>query len=250
LLAKDATTSPSFDVTDVLRDGLPVREGDCVVGLHACGELGDSMVISVARSRASLVLVGCCLQKRRALSRRPLSASPHLETWVSHALELPRSLLGLSNLTAREEGVEASREDNLAGRQRRLALHRLLSANAPRPLRLGAEIEGLNRRAAQGDFASLVRRAFALRARPLPSAEAIAEASSWARVHHARQRRLSLPRVMLARVLETFVLLDRARYLEERGFAVALGTLFSPDVSARNLALVAKPDASFFRHAR
>src|SRR6202035_3501259 len=39
---------PSFVVTDVLRDGLTPRPGDCFVGLHACGELGDAMVTSVA----------------------------------------------------------------------------------------------------------------------------------------------------------------------------------------------------------
>ena len=68
---------PSFVVTDVLRDGLTPRPGDCFVGLHACGELGDAMVTSVAAAPGtSLALVGCCLQKRRALSRRPLSPLP------------------------------------------------------------------------------------------------------------------------------------------------------------------------------
>jgi len=234
-----AAASPSFAVTDVLRDGLPLEAGDCVIGLHACGELGDAMVESAVRSRASIALVGCCLQKRRALSRRPLCPAPSGEASLDAALDLPRDLLGLSNLTARDDGVEATRAENLAGRERRLALHRLLSGDGSAPLRLGAEIEGLNRRAAQADLASLVRRAFVLRGRPAPSAEAIEHAASWARAHHARQRRLSLPRAMLARVLEVMVLFDRARYLEERGFDVAFGTLFPAAVSARNLALVA-----------
>ena len=43
---------------------------------------------------------------------------------------------------------------------------------------------------------------------------------------------------MLARVLEVFVLLDRAVYLEERGFTVSVGTAFASSVSARNLGLV------------
>lgn len=234
-----AAASPSFAVTDVLRDGLPLEPGDCVIGLHACGELGDAMVESAARSRASIALVGCCLQKRRALSRRPLCPAPGGDGSLDAALDLPRDLLGLSNLTARDDGVEATRSENLAGRERRLALHRLLSGDGTAPLRLGAEIEGLNRRAAQADLASLVRRAFVLRGRPAPSAEAIEHAASWARAHHARQRRLSLPRAMLARVLEVMVLFDRAHYLETRGFDVAFGTLFPAAVSARNLALVA-----------
>ncbi|HSO32387.1 MAG TPA: methyltransferase [Labilithrix sp.] len=229
-LSSPSSSPPSFAVTDVLRDGLALDASDCVIGLHACGELGDAMVESVARAGASLALVGCCLQKRRSPSRRPLCDG--------FDLDLPKSLLGLSNLTARDDGVEATRSENLAARERRLALHRLLAAEVGE-LRLGAEIEGLNRRAAHRDLDVLVARAFAVRGLPSPSATVIREAESWAASHHARARRLALPRALLARPLEVFVLLDRARYLEARGFEVDLLTLFPPAVSARNLALVA-----------
>jgi SAM-dependent methyltransferase len=227
--------SPTFAVSDVLRDGLTLSAGDCVIGLHACGELGDMMVTSVARSPgAMLALVGCCLQKRRQTSRRPL---------CDHAsrasLDLRRGLLGLSNLSARDDGVEASRVENLAARERRLALNRLLSEGG-QPLRLGAELAGLNRRVAQRDLSHLVERAFELRGRPTPPRKAVDEAASWARREHARARRLSLPRAMLARVLEVYVLLDRAAYLEQHGFLVEVGELFPMAVSARNLALVAR----------
>jgi SAM-dependent methyltransferase len=229
--------SPTFAVSDVLRDGLTLSAGDCVIGLHACGELGDLMVASVARSPGTmLALVGCCLQKRRQGSRRPLCGDG-----PDGSLDLPRGLLGLSNLAASDEGVEASRVDNLAARERRLALNRLLSEGGE-PLRLGAELAGLNRRAAQGDLSHLVERAFELRGRPTPPRTAIDEAASWARREHSRARRLSLPRAMLARVLEVYVLLDRASYLEEHGFAVEVGALFPMTVSARNLALVARQD--------
>ena len=227
--------SPTFAVTDVLCDGLSVSTGDCVIGLHACGELGDVMVTSVAGSRGvALALVGCCLQKRRQASRRPLCAVEGL----GDRLDLPRDLLGLSNLTARDDGVEASRTRNLAARERRLALHRLLSEGGE-ALRFGAEIEGLNRRTSQRDLSHLVARAFALRGRAAPSQKAIDEAAAWAHGEHARARRFSLPRAMLSRVLEVYVLLDRAAYLEGHGFAVEVGVLFPAIVSARNLALVA-----------
>jgi hypothetical protein len=229
--------SPAFAVTDVLRDGLSVSTGDCVIGLHACGELGDVMVTSVAPvPGVTLALVGCCLQKRRQTTRAPLCAV----AGVDDRLALPRALLGLSNLAASDEGVEASRAANLAGRERRLALHRLLS-NAGEPLRFGAEIEGLNRRVAQRDLSQLVARAFALRGRPPPSPKSIDEAALWARGEHARARRLSLPRAMLARVLEVYVLLDRAAFLRAHGFSVEVGTLFPATISARNLALLARP---------
>jgi SAM-dependent methyltransferase len=235
-----STATPSFAVTDVLRDGLSLGARDCVIGLHACGELGDVMVESAARSGASIALVGCCLQKRRAASRAPLSA---LAPLPASALELPRDILGLSNLTARDDGVEATRAENLAGRERRLALHRLLE-QAGEQLPLGAEIRGLNRRAAHGELATLVARAFAARRQPPPSAAAIAEAATWARVQHAEMRRLSLPRGILARVLEVLVLADRARHLEAHGRDVTIGLIFPASVSPRNLVLVSTATSS------
>lgn len=255
-----STASPSFAVTDVLREGLNLSAADCVIGLHACGELGDAMVESAAASGAALALVGCCLQKRRASSRALLCADvdgearngdgSNREARYAEALRLPRDLLGLSNLTARDDGVEASRAANLAGRERRVALHRLLCIDGASGLRLGAEIEGLNRRAAHRDLATLAARAFAIRGRAVPSSVAIEEAAAWSRVEHARVRRLSLPRALLARVLEVLVLLDRARYLEGHGRDVTIGLLFPANVSARNLVLASPSRVSHARAGR
>lgn len=224
----------SFAVSDVLAGGLALTARDCAVGLHACGELGDAMIEAAADAGAAVALIGCCLQKRRAASRAVLGAG--LAEEERRALDLPRSILGLSNLTARDEGVEASRAENLVARERRLALHCLLS-EAGVDLDLGAEIEGLNRRAAHGPLEALVARAFARRALAAPPANAVDRAARWAAAHHARMRRLALPRARLARLLEVFVVLDRARHLESHGYRVQVDVLFPPAVSARNIAL-------------
>lgn len=229
-LSTDAKAT--FAVTDVLGEGLPVERDDCLVGLHACGALGDTMVDAAARAGASLALVACCPQKQSTSARRAFVRTR------GEALDFPTRLLGLGNLTARADGVEASRRANLAARERRLALHRLLE-DARGPLRFGAEMDGLNRRAAHADLPTLVARAFARRGATPPSAAEVERAATWARVQHARVRRLSLPRSMLARVIEVFVLVDRAAHLEAHGRTVQIGTLFPPDVSARNLLLLA-----------
>lgn len=226
---------PEFEVSDVLADGIPVEPGDCVVGLHACGELGDAMVAAVCAQRGhALALVGCCLQKRRADERRPLTAR-----WADdERLVLPKEMLGLSNLVACKRGVECSRSENLEGRGRRLALHHLLEARVGR-LPLGAEIAGLNRRAAHLILPELARRACSVRGLPLPSGREISEAERWAKHAYARVRRFALPRNLLGRVLEVFALFDRACFLHSRGFEVQVGTLFPASVSPRNLALLA-----------
>jgi hypothetical protein len=57
--------------------------------------------------------------------------------------------------------------------------------------------------------------------------------------HYAVIRRLSLPRSMLARLIEVLVSLDRAVHLEERGLTVAVATLFERAVSPRNIGIFA-----------
>lgn len=225
----------SFVDVDVLSSGLDLKEGDCALGLHACGELGDAMVVGVAERARSLVLVGCCLQKMRAEVRLPLDA----DRPRSREVALPRSLLGLSNFTPREQGVEATRAENVTARERRLALHALLSA-AVGPMRIGAEMDGLNRRAAHGELYAMVTRAHELRGLPVPPKQAAEDAQRAAKVLHGRIRRLSLPRVLLGRVLEMFIFIDRALHLESAGFEVRIGTAFPKEVSARNLTLLAR----------
>ncbi len=224
----------TFREVDVLQRGVGLEAGDCALGLHACGELGDALAVEVAEHAQSLLLVGCCLQKLRADARPAL----HRDHPLSGRLALPKSLLGLSNFTPREQGVEATRAENVRARERRLALHALLSA-ALGPMRFGAEMDGLNRRAAHGDLSRLVERATSLRGLPMPSELAVAEAQRAAKLLHDRIRRLSLPRILLGRVLEVFVLVDRALHLEMAGFEVSIGTAFPKEVSARNLTLVA-----------
>lgn len=225
----------TFREVDVLREGLGLAEGDCALGLHACGELGDALVVGVAERAESVLLVGCCLQKLRADVRLPLNDRRAL----SAEMAFPKSLLGLSNFTPREQGVEATRAENVAAHERRLALHALLSAAAG-PIRFGSEMDGLNRRAAHGSLEAMVAAATTRRGLPMPSSEAIADAKRAARALHDHIRRLSLPRVLLGRVLEIFIFVDRALFLESTGFDVTIGTAFPKEISARNLALLGR----------
>lgn len=232
--ALPSSSPPHFEATDVLRDGFAFRQGDCAVALHACGELGDALVVAAAECSAAVAFVGCCLQKRRADHREPIRA----EHARMPELRLAKSILGLSNLMSRAEGVEASLDENLAAREKRLAVRLLLESRGviPRP---SAELEGLNRRAALDELPTLARRVFEARGLPIPTMPEIAVMANHARHVQAAVRRWSLPRDMLARLLEVYVLLDRAGHLAAHGYALAFGTLFPTAASARNLALLA-----------
>ncbi|MEO8903730.1 MAG: methyltransferase, partial [Polyangiaceae bacterium] len=121
LNAAAGTFSAQFAVVDAFRDGLELRPTDLAIGLHACGELGDTLVRAVAENNADLALVSCCLQKINTPERSALSDA-------ARELTLHKDTLGLSNLTSQAVGVEASIEHTMQARQARFALGELLRA--------------------------------------------------------------------------------------------------------------------------
>jgi len=221
-----------FVEIDVGRAPLELEPGDLAVGLHACGELGDTLVRRVAKSHADLVLVSCCLQKIQPPVRSPLSSA---------GVALERATLGLSNLSARSVGVEAGLGLMLEARETRHALRRLLLARGLE-VEAGAEIRGLNRRAANAGLSALAERALALRGLAPATHAEIAAHERAAHAEYSLIRRLSLPRNMLARCIELAVIFDRAQHLHESGQAVLVAALVDSGVTPRNLALFASSD--------
>lgn len=231
-----AVRAPQFAVVDAVREPLSLRASDLAIGLHACGELGDTLVTAVGDSGADLALVSCCLQKIRAEARAPLTRS-------ARGLSLSRKTLGLSNLTSRVLGVEADVGHMLGARQARLALRSLLLERGL-SVPAGSEMSGINRRRAQAGLSGLAERALAQRGLPPARAAEIAHHERNAARDFARVRRLSLPRNMLSRLVELSVVLDRAMKLHEAGLAVRVATVFESDVTPRNIGLFASRDAA------
>jgi hypothetical protein len=231
-----APFSAQFAVVDAFRDGLALRPSDLAIGLHACGELGDALVRAVADSGADVALVSCCLQKISAPERVALSRA-------ACGFALHQEILGLSNLTSRAVGVETSIERTMQARQARYALRQLLRARGLE-IAPGAEMHGINRRQAHAGLGEIAARSLSQRGLAPPS-----EAELWHQEREASQhfhavRRLSLPRNMLARVVELSVVLDRAAHLLERGYTVHVATLFERAVTPRNISLFASRDGA------
>jgi SAM-dependent methyltransferase len=228
--AAETDVRASFATVDA-RELLQFTEQDLAIGLHACGELGDRLVAAAARAKCDLALVSCCLQKISAPARHPLSK--HRE-----APALRREHLGLTNLTAQPQGVEASIEVTIAARQTRYALGELLRARGI-ALESGAEMSGINRRRANAGLAVVAERALSLRSLAPATEAELSHHTARAAEHYAVIRRLSLPRSMLARLIEVLVSLDRAAHLEEQGLDVQVATLFERGVSPRNIGIFA-----------
>jgi hypothetical protein len=213
------------------RQPLELGARDLAIGLHACGELGDRLVEGAAGAACDLALVSCCLQKISPPTRRGLSK-------LSEHWQLPRAQLGLTNLTAQPQGVETSIEATIAARQTRYTLRRLLRDRGVE-LAAGVEMHGINRRRAHQGLGEVARRALELRGLSPATASELALHEAAAAREYAIMRRLSLPRSMLARLVEVAVCLDRAAYLEEHGQQVLVATLFERRVSPRNIGIFA-----------
>ncbi|MFO0608586.1 MAG: methyltransferase [Polyangiales bacterium] len=206
-----------------------LRRDDVVVGLHACGALGDLAVRAAAQAGAAVALVGCCLQKRDG-ARDALAGS-------DARLTLGRGVLGLGNARDGDDGVE----DDLATRTRSRVQRRALAAllrEAGHAVAAGEEMRGVNRRRATGDFGALVGAAFGRRGLGAPTEAAAREALAAAWRAYAVERRMALPRAMLARLVEVWVALDRAEHLRRGGYEAQVVAAFDASVSPRNVAVL------------
>jgi SAM-dependent methyltransferase len=223
----------AFREFDALRESLELGASDLVLGLHACGAVGDTMLRAAARARSSVVLVSCCLQKIETDLRAPLSQQA-----LAAGFHLKRPMLGLSNLTPSEQGVEVPLAVTLRAREARCALLLLLRGRGL-DMAWGDEIHGINRRRAQRGLADIAERALAARGLAPASDRELLEHAHRASHEFARIRRLSLPRALLAAPLELAVVLDRACYLVEEGYEAIVQHLYAREVSPRSLVIVA-----------
>jgi SAM-dependent methyltransferase len=220
-----------FVVADATSDELALSPTDLAVGLHACGALGDRVVVAAGRVRCDVALVSCCLQKIGSDQRSSLST-------VAASLRLRRDTLGLANLTAQPTGIETSIEDTLLARETRYALRCLLLARGI-SVEPGAEMRGINRRRAHRGLSELAREALVLRGLAPASASELAWHGAVASQQFRVMRRWSLPRHMLASLVEVAVVLDRAVALEEAGLFARVGRFVNRAATPRNLAVFA-----------
>ena len=234
--ADGGAVSAEFAVIDAGSETLRLLPGDLAIGLHACGELGDTLVRVVADSGADLALVSCCLQKIAAPERASLSRA-------ANGFVLKKDSLGLSNLTSQAVGVESSIEATIRARQARYALRLLLRARGLE-LAPGAEMQGLNRRQAHAGLAAIAQRSLTMHGLLQAEHSEIASFEREAERQFSVIRRLSLPRDMLARAIELSVILDRAASLEESGHVVRVATIFERAVTPRNVSLFASRDGA------
>lgn len=227
-----------FIEADVLQDGsVPYGEilgkGVGVVSLHACGQLHRELFLHAASSETSFLAVApCCHHAIPRDSFQPLS-----EVGASLPLALGRHQLRLVGL---HEVVATERRQLLRRREQawRLALDLLLreATGEDRYRPLGS----VPRSWLRLEFEEFCRKLLDRAGSSLPSGTDYtgAEPHGWERLHAVRG--LGMVRGLFREPLEAWLLLDQAKFLEERGWRVRLGNFCSTEVTPRKGMIIAE----------
>lgn len=223
-----------FLLADVLEEDLvsELSPGSGVVALHACGGLHEGLLRSADAGGASfLVVAPCCYHRHPSSSPRPMS-----EAAAEVGLDLEPGHLRLVGL---REVVASPRRAELRRREQafRLGLDELVrtATGTDRYQPLGPT----RRTWADLSFEEFCRR-LSSRAKvelPVEIDWSAAEAGAWERLRIVRA--LALVRGLFRIPLETWLLLDRAQFLVERGWTVQCGTFCDEATTPRNGAIVA-----------
>ncbi|MCK8499507.1 methyltransferase [Myxococcus fulvus] len=201
------------------------------IGLHTCGPLALTQ-IRKSQGAGFILNIGCCYDKLEVPRDYPVSrvGREHPLPFTPHALAL--TTRGRPRKTeaefARMKQVYAWRfAFHLLSKRRFPERDFVRAGDAPRALYDGPfaiyALDRLERLGLSSGMTEAELDAFEVSVR--------AETRDLLLCHLLRDR--------FARALEVVLLLDRAMFLEELGFQVELLQLFEPDVSPRNLALIA-----------
>ena len=198
------------------------------VALHACGELHRRLIeTTTAHGLHSLDLSPCCYHLEAGSSYKPFSRAGRAS---GLALSLDDCRLAVQETVTAAAVTTQLRQRKSAWRLGFDALQReLRGANDYLP------VPSIPDAVFRGDFASFCRHAAGLKALALPAGINWPrfEQRGWER--QARVSRMELPRHAFRRALELWLVLDRALYLEECGYRVAVGTFCERRVTPRNL---------------
>jgi len=203
------------------------------VALHACGDLHVRLLqLAIERGCRQLAVAPCCYNRIQQSHYQPLSS---LAKASPLRLDLDDLRLPLSETVTAGQRVRRQRDQSMAWRlgfdslQRQL---RQVDEYLPTPSLAPSWLHK--------SFAQYCQDLGALRQLQVPAAQDWAhwEALGWQRL--AEVRNLELVRGLFRRPLELWLLLDRALLLEEHGYQVRLGTFCAPELTPRNLLLLAE----------
>ncbi|WP_070884586.1 methyltransferase [Pseudomonas argentinensis] len=203
------------------------------VALHACGDLHLRLMhLASAAGCRQLAIAPCCYNRVARADYQPLSTAAQGSPL---RLSLDDLALPMSETVTAGNRVRQQRDQSMAWRLAFDLLQRELrgvDAYLPMPSLPPAWLKK--------PFADYCRDLAALKQLSTAGERdwQRLEATGWQRL--AEVRNLELVRGLFRRPLELWLVLDRALYLQEQGYAVRLGQFCAPHLTPRNLLLLAE----------
>ena len=203
------------------------------VALHACGDLHVRLIqLASAAGCKQLAIAPCCYNRISLTEYQPMSSSAKRS---SLQLSLDDLALPMSETVTAGARVRRQRDTSMA---RRLAFDLLqrqlrgVDEYLPTPSLPAAWLDK--------SFADYCHHLAALKELSTISAQdwPVVEAAGWQRL--AQVRNLELLRGLFRRPLELWLILDRALFLYEQGYAIRLGTFCETPLTPRNFLLLAE----------
>tara|TARA_Y100000768_G_C23991369_1_gene693788 strand:- start:8110 stop:9285 length:1176 start_codon:yes stop_codon:yes gene_type:complete len=196
-----------------------------ILGLHACGDLTPDIISYFKNSQSdSLISIGCCYHK--------------LTTKINLS---ERATLNLTpnafNLAARSYAplTPESLELKIKIRLYRYMLHCFLFELGYKKFIPTGKTRLKDYEKSFGEYAIIY-------APDLVQSKTVAQAFYDKITHREIVQKIiytDIFRGLFGRVIETYIVLDRALYLEEKGYQVEVKEIFDPHISPRNLAILA-----------
>lgn len=210
-----------------------LAQADTWVALHACGDLHTRLLRQAGRQQVQRLLVSpCCYNKIASGHYQPLSLLGR-----QSKLRLDKQDLGLALKATVTAGARDKRlrDQSMAWRLGFDLLQRRTNQQGGY-----LPVPSIASKWLQLDFADWCWQVAQLREVVLPPVADwnLAEQNGWARL--AQVRNLELVAALFRRPLEIWLLLDQVLFLHEQGFEVRMGTFCAPDLTPRNLALIAE----------
>ncbi|WP_265531592.1 methyltransferase [Pseudomonas saponiphila] len=203
------------------------------VALHACGDLHVRLIqLASQQGCPQMAIAPCCYNRTRASHYQGLSTAAQASRLQ---LSLEDLALPMSETVTAGARVRRQRDASMA---RRLAFD--LLQRQVRGIDQYLPTPSLPSHWLDEPFADYCRHLAALKDLSTVDCQdwAALEAAGWQRL--AQVRNLELLRGLFRRPLELWLVLDRALFLQEQGYAVRLGTFCEAALTPRNLLLLAE----------